>query len=56
MTPHILLVDDDEKICRLITKLFQREGYDVSYVLNVHDALNCATTLQIDLILSLIDI
>lgn len=52
MSPHILIIDDDEKICKLIKKLLEREGYDVSYVLNSHQALEICIDQEFDLIIT----
>ncbi|UCE81664.1 MAG: response regulator [Deltaproteobacteria bacterium] len=35
----ILVVDDEEKICRNVEKILSKDDYDVSYALNADDAL-----------------
>jgi DNA-binding NtrC family response regulator len=30
MAPHVLVVDDDEQICRMLTVLFEAEGWTVT--------------------------
>jgi DNA-binding response OmpR family regulator len=52
MTTHILIIDDDEKICRLITRLLQREGYDVTYVLSAKQAVCASYNIATDLIIT----
>jgi two-component system phosphate regulon response regulator OmpR len=52
MGTHILVIDDDEKICRLITRLLQREGYDATYVLSSTEALAVSYTIITDLIIT----
>ena len=52
MTAQILIIDDDEKICRLIARLLRREGYDVTYVLSATEALGAAHYIVVDLIIT----
>lgn len=52
MPAQILVIDDDEKICKLIAKLLRREGYDVTYVLNSHEALQASSLIIVDLIIT----
>jgi len=52
MSAHILIVDDDEKICRLMQRLLERDGYDVTYCLSATQAIKRAQNLTIDLIIT----
>ncbi len=38
INPQVLIIDDDEKICDLLTKLFVNNGFIVFYSLNANDA------------------
>lgn len=38
MKPQVLIIDDDEKICDLLGKLFNNNGYVVFYALNTSEA------------------
>ncbi len=52
MTAQILIIDDDEKICRLMARLLRRDGYDVSYVLNAMQAIDAIRYIIVDLIIT----
>ena len=50
-TPHILIVDDDDTICRFISDLLENEGYITETVYNGDAALQVIDTFEPDLIL-----
>lgn len=52
MTAQILIIDDDEKICRLMARLLRRDGYDVTYVLNAMQAIEAIRYMVVDLIIT----
>ncbi len=52
MTAQILIIDDDEKICRLMARLLRRDGYDVTYVLNAMQAIEAIRYIIVDLIIT----
>lgn len=37
--PRILIIDDEQRICRNCAKILSKSGYEVRYALNGHDAL-----------------
>ncbi len=52
MTAQILIIDDDEKICRLMARFLRRDGYDITYVLNATEAIDVAHIMVVDLIIT----
>jgi DNA-binding response OmpR family regulator len=52
MTAQILIIDDDEKICRLMARLLRRDGHDVTYVLNAMQAIEAIRYIVVDLIIT----
>ncbi|RTR38046.1 response regulator transcription factor [Shewanella canadensis] len=49
--PHILLVEDDEKIARLLVRLLSFEGFDVNHANNGDDAITIIGSLNPDLVI-----
>jgi DNA-binding response OmpR family regulator len=52
MTAQILIIDDDEKICRLMARLLRRDGHDAMYVLDVKQAIEASRMIIVDLIIT----
>jgi DNA-binding NtrC family response regulator len=50
--PHILVVDDELKICQSCAKILTKKGYRVDYALNGYDALNMLKAAQIDIVIT----
>jgi len=49
-TPHILVVDDDERLRRLLKKFLSENGFNVSVAVDAKDARNKLGLLEFDLI------
>jgi two-component system, OmpR family, phosphate regulon response regulator OmpR len=49
--PHILIVDDDNRICKLLKQFFTREGFIASTAYDVNEAKNLITYFVFDLII-----
>lgn len=49
--PHILIVDDDERILKLLHKFLSKNGYHVSTALSVKEAEVSITTVNFDLLM-----
>lgn len=50
MVSKVLIIDDDEQICRMLKDRFSRMGFEVSYRMNLADGLNHLFSTQIDVI------
>ncbi len=48
---HILIIDDEVKICRLLREILQKEGYAVDYCTNGYDGLDCFKRQPFDLLI-----
>lgn len=48
--PHILVVDDDERLRRLLKKFLSENGFNVSIAVDAQDARNKLSLLEFDLI------
>jgi DNA-binding response OmpR family regulator len=53
--PNILIIDDDEEICRIVGNGLRREGYEVATAPNGNEGLIAAAALNPDLILCDLD-
>jgi two-component system phosphate regulon response regulator OmpR len=51
MTNHILIIDDDLKICTLLQKLFHNNNYIAMYALNAFDAKETLKYLKFDVLI-----
>src|SRR6266851_973348 len=49
---RILIVDDDQKICALLTELLQAEGYEVASVGDGGSALEIISSFEADVVIS----
>ena len=49
---HILIVDDEPKICQFLEMLLRREGYSAASVYNASDALNYIERETCDLVIT----
>jgi DNA-binding response OmpR family regulator len=52
ITQKILVVDDEENVCRSINKVLSRKGYEVSQALNVEDAVKLIKEMTFDLVIT----
>lgn len=50
-TPHLLLVDDEQEMCRSLEKLLSEKGFAVSTANSAYEALNILQKRSIDLII-----
>jgi DNA-binding NtrC family response regulator len=53
--PHILIVDDDEQLLKLLVRNFIRAGYEVSTAATAFDAIASCAMETFDLVLSDVD-
>ena len=51
-TPHILLVDDDEVLCRRLVEIFRECHYTAEFVLSAEEALSRVEADEIDLVVT----
>src|SRR6266496_3983381 len=49
MRPHLLVLDDEEDICRLLSVFFERKGYDVTTTDAAAEAMRLADRKVFDL-------
>jgi DNA-binding response OmpR family regulator len=52
ITQKILVVDDEENVCRSINRVLSRKGYEVSQALNVEDAVKRIKEMTFDLVIT----
>jgi ActR/RegA family two-component response regulator len=52
MTTKILLVDDDDGMCRIMRTLLEPEGFEITVANNVAEGLKCITAERFDVLLS----
>lgn len=52
ITEKILVVDDEETVCRSIKKILSRKGYEVDNALNVEDAVKKINQTSFDLVIT----
>lgn len=52
ITEKILIVDDEENVCRSVKKILARKGYTVSDALNVEDAVKKINETSFDLVIT----
>jgi DNA-binding NtrC family response regulator len=52
MAYKILLVDDDEALCRIMRSLLEHEGFEITVAGNVTDALKLISSERYDVLLS----
>jgi two-component system response regulator HydG len=55
MNGHVLIVDDDAALCRLLAAVLGERGFEVSTATSAADALAVVTTAEIDVILTDVD-
>jgi two-component system, NtrC family, response regulator HydG len=48
MRPHLLVLDDEEGMCRLLSAFFERKGYDVTTAAAAAEAMQIADSAAID--------
>jgi CheY-like chemotaxis protein len=48
---EILIIDDDQQICRVLCDFLQRQGHEMSATYNGHEGVLAATAVHPDLIL-----
>ncbi|SDU36025.1 sigma-54-dependent transcriptional regulator [Desulfobacula phenolica] len=48
--PNVLIIDDDEQICKLLSKVFNRMGYTASYQLTLKEGLDKIISEYIDIV------
>ena len=51
MPPHVLVVDDDDQVRRLLVSVLQREGFEVSAAVDAQQALEMLDKGRFDLML-----
>lgn len=52
MKYSILIVDDEENVCKLLEKVFLKEGYIVQKAYNGEEALNVIDSTQVDIVIT----
>ena len=52
ITEHILVVDDEESVCRSVKKILSRKGYDVTNALDAAEAIKKIKEMPFDLVIS----
>jgi DNA-binding response OmpR family regulator len=52
VTPHILVVDDDNLICQQLERLYKHGGYDVSVTYFAENALQLLENEEFDLVVT----
>ena len=48
MRPHLLVLDDEEGMCRLLSAFFERKGYDVTTAAAAAEAMQISDSAAID--------
>lgn len=48
MRPHLLVLDDEEGMCRLLSAFFERKGYDVTTAVAAGEAMELADRATFD--------
>jgi DNA-binding response OmpR family regulator len=52
VTEKILVVDDEESVCKSVRKILTRKGYDVADALSVPDAVEQIRKTRFDLVIT----